>query len=112
SVRLCVSAGEALPSAIFERWRERFGLEILDGIGSTEILHIFISNRPGMVRPGSSGLLVPGYEARLVDEEHRDVAPGEIGNLLVKGDSTCAFYWNKHDRTKETIAGHWIATGD
>jgi benzoate-CoA ligase len=112
SVRLAVSAGEALPPAIFERFKDRFGIEILDGIGSTEILHIFISNRPGRVRPGSSGLLVPGYEARLVDEEHRDVAPGEIGNLLVKGDSTCAFYWNKHDKTRETIAGHWIATGD
>lgn len=112
SVRLAVSAGEALPPAIFERFKDRFGIEILDGIGSTEILHIFISNRPGMVRPGSSGMLVSGYEARLVDEEQRDVAPGEIGNLLVKGDSTCAFYWNKHDKTRETIAGHWIATGD
>jgi benzoate-CoA ligase len=112
SVRLCVSAGEALPAAIFERWRERFGVEILDGIGSTEILHIFISNRPGAVRPGSSGELVPGYEARVVDEEGNPVPTREIGNLLIKGDSTCAYYWNKHERTKQTILGEWIRTGD
>jgi len=112
SVRLCVSAGEALPSTIFERWRERFGVEILDGIGSTEILHIFISNRAGAVRPGSSGQLVPGYEARVLDEEGQPVPAREIGNLLIKGDSTCAYYWNKHDRTKQTILGEWIRTGD
>jgi benzoate-CoA ligase len=112
SVRYAVSAGEALPAALFERFKERFGVEILDGIGSTEILHIFISNRPGAIRPGSSGLVVPGYEAKLVDEENRPVAVGEIGNLLVKGDSTCAFYWNKHEKTKDTIEGCWIRTGD
>jgi benzoate-CoA ligase len=112
SIRQAVSAGEALPPALFDRFKERFGIEILDGIGSTEILHIFISNRPGALRPGSSGLLVPGYEARITDEEGRDVAAGEIGNLLIKGDSTCAFYWNRHDRTKDTIEGHWIRTGD
>jgi benzoate-CoA ligase family protein len=112
SVRAAVSAGEALPPALFERFKERFGVEILDGIGSTEILHIFISNRPGDVRPGSSGRIVPGYEARLVDEESRPVANGEIGNLLVKGDSTCAFYWNKHEKTRQTIEGSWIRTGD
>jgi benzoate-CoA ligase family protein len=112
SVRLCVSAGEALPAAIFERWRERFGVEILDGIGSTEILHIFISNRAGAVRPGSSGQLVPGYEARVLDEEGKPVPVREIGNLLIKGESTCAYYWNKHERTKQTILGEWIRTGD
>jgi benzoate-CoA ligase len=112
SVRLCVSAGEALPGAIFERWRDRFGVEILDGIGSTEILHIFISNRAGAVRPGSSGRLVPGYEARVLDEEGNAVPAREIGNLLIKGDSTCAYYWNKHERTKQTILGEWIRTGD
>jgi benzoate-CoA ligase family protein len=112
SVRLCVSAGEALPPAIFERWRDRFGVEILDGIGSTEILHIFISNRAGQVRPGSSGQLVPGYEARVLDEEGNPVPAREIGNLLIKGDSTCAYYWNKHERTKQTILGEWIRTGD
>ncbi len=112
SVRQGVSAGEALPAALFQRFKERFGVEILDGIGSTEILHIFISNRAGAVRPGSSGQIVPGYEAKLVDEENRPVPQGEIGNLLIKGDSTCAYYWNKHEKTKDTIEGHWIRTGD
>ena len=112
SVRLCVSAGEALPGSIFERWRDRFGVEILDGIGSTELLHIFISNRAGQVRPGSSGQLVPGYEARVLDDDGSAVPAREIGNLLIKGDSTCAYYWNKHERTKQTILGEWIRTGD
>jgi benzoate-CoA ligase len=112
SLRLCVSAGEALPEDIFTRWRDRFGVEIIDGIGTTEILHIFLSNRPGAVRPGSSGLPVPGYEASLVDDDGRPVAPGEIGNLRVKGDSTMALYWNKHEKTKETLFGPWIQTGD
>jgi len=74
--------------------------------------HIFISNRPGQVRPGSSGQLVPGYEAQILDEDGQEVPQGEIGNLLIKGDSTCAYYWNKHERTKDTIEGHWIRTGD
>jgi benzoate-CoA ligase len=97
---------------LFERFHQRFGIEILDGLGSTEVLHIFISNQPGRVRPGSSGVLVPGYEARLVDEHGRPVPSGELGDLLIKGDSTCAFYWNRHEQTKDTIAGHWIRTGD
>ncbi|HVA25256.1 MAG TPA: benzoate-CoA ligase family protein [Chloroflexota bacterium] len=112
SIRLAASAGEALPAAIYERWKERFGHEILDGIGSTEILHIFISNRAGEVRPGSSGSIVPGYEAKLLDDDGQPAPQGEAGNLWVKGDSTCAFYWNKHERTKDTISGHWIRTGD
>jgi benzoate-CoA ligase len=112
SVRQAVSAGEALPKALYERFKERFGVEILDGIGSTEILHIFISNRSGQARPGSSGQLVPGYEARLLDEQGQQVPTGSIGNLLIKGDSTCAYYWNKHEKTKDTIEGHWIRTGD
>ena len=112
SIRLAVSAGEALPPALFERFKERFGLELLDGIGSTEVLHIFISNRPGAVRPGSSGLPVPGYEARLVDEHNQPVPCGEIGNLLIRGDSICACYWNRHEKSKEAIEGHWIRTGD
>ncbi|MDR7434083.1 MAG: benzoate-CoA ligase family protein [Armatimonadota bacterium] len=112
SIRLAVSAGEALPPAIYQRFLERFGIRILDGIGSTEVLHIFISNRPDDVRPGSSGKVVPGYEVKIVDEEGRPVPVGEIGDLWVKGDSTCAFYWNKHEKTKETIQGHWIRTGD
>jgi benzoate-CoA ligase family protein len=112
SIRHAVSAGEALPPAIFERFRDRFGIEILDGIGSTEVLHIFISNQPGRIRPGSSGVLVDGYDARIVDEDGRPVARGELGDLIVRGDSTCAFYWNRHEQTKDTIAGHWIRTGD
>jgi benzoate-CoA ligase len=112
SVRWGVSAGEALPPALFERFRSRFGVTILDGIGSTEILHIFISNQAEAIRPGSSGKLVPGYEARLLDDDGQPVPTGEIGNLLVKGDSTCAMYWNKHEKTKDTIEGHWIRTGD
>jgi benzoate-CoA ligase len=112
SVRLAVSAGEALPPALFQRFDERFGVTILDGIGSTEICHIFISNRPGAIRPGSSGKVVPGYEARILDDDGRPVPVGEIGNLLVRGDSTCAMYWNKHEKTKDTLEGHWIRTGD
>jgi benzoate-CoA ligase len=112
SLRLCVSAGEALPDEIFTRWRERFGVEIIDGIGTTEILHIFISNRPGASRPGSTGLPVPGYEAAIVDDAGLPVAPGDIGNLRVKGDSIMAYYWNKHEKTKDTLYGHWIQTGD
>ncbi|MCP4853523.1 MAG: benzoate-CoA ligase family protein [Fuerstiella sp.] len=112
SIRLCVSAGEALPPALFERWQTRFGVEILDGIGSTEILHIFISNKAGRVKPGSTGEVVPGYEAKIVDEEGRDLPPGEIGDLLIKGDSTMAFYWNKHEQTKAALLGDWIRTGD
>jgi len=111
-VRMCISAGEALPEAIFYRWRDRFGLGIVDGIGSTEILHIFISNVPGKVVPGSTGKVVPGYDARIVDEEGRPVPNGEVGMLYVKGDSIAAYYWNKHKKTKETFLGDWINTGD
>ena len=112
SVRLCLSAGEPLPKPIYERWRERFGLEILDGIGSTEMCHTFIANRRGQVRPGSSGTVVPGYEAKLVDDAGREVPVGEVGNLTVKGDSACSCYWNQHERTRQTIEGEWVRTGD
>ena len=112
SLRLCVSAGEALPDELYKRWRERYGVEIIDGIGTTEICHIFISNRPGAARPGATGQPVPGYEAIVVDDDGRPVPQGEIGNLRVKGDSIMAYYWNKHDKTKETLFGAWIQTGD
>jgi len=112
SVRHAISAGESLPVALFERFKERFGVEILDALGSTETLQMVIANRPGEVRPGSSGKIIPGYEARLVDDAGHDVVQGEIGNLLIKGDSTCAGYWNRHEKTKETFQGHWFRTGD
>lgn len=111
-VRMCVSAGEPLPKPIYDRWLERFGVEILDGIGSTEILHIFISNRLGRVKPGSTGEIVEGYEARIVDDELKDLPVGEIGTLLIKGDSIAAGYWNKHEQTKTTFLGEWINTHD
>lgn len=112
SVRLAVSAGEALPPALFERFKQRYGIEILDGIGSTEALHMFITNRPGAIRPGSSGQLIPGYAARILDDAGAEVPCGEIGNLWISGDSICAGYWNQHEKTKDTIQGHWIRTGD
>ncbi len=112
SVRFCVSAGEALPASILQRWQDTFHVDILDGIGSTEILHIFISNRPGDIRPGSTGKLVPGYEARIVDHTGQVVPTGNMGTLMIRGESTTACYWNKHEKTKDTINGHWIATGD
>ncbi|HEV2356943.1 MAG TPA: benzoate-CoA ligase family protein [bacterium] len=111
-VRRCVSAGEPLPAAIFARWKERFGVEILDGIGSTEALHIYISNRPGRVRPGSSGEVVPGYRVRIVDEAGGDLPAGDIGDLLVSGDSIAAYYWNKHAQTRHAFAGEWFRSGD
>lgn len=112
SLRLCVSAGEPLPAELFNRWRERFGVEILDGIGTTEALHIFLSNRAGQVVPGSSGVPVSGYKIRLVDENGRDVPQGEIGDLLVKGGSITAGYWHKRETTQKALQGEWLRTGD
>jgi acyl-coenzyme A synthetase/AMP-(fatty) acid ligase len=112
SVRYGISAGEALPAALFHRFKERFGVEILDAIGSTEVLHMFIANRPGAVRPGSSGQIIDGYEARIADENNQPVKPGDLGNLLIRSDSTCSHYWNQHEKSKSTIEGHWIRTGD
>ncbi len=112
SIRLCVSAGEPLPPDIFRRWTERTGLLVLDGIGSTECMHIFVSNRADDCRPGSSGRLVPGYEARIVDETDAEVADGEVGRLLIKGESVAPYYWNLPDKTAATMRGEWIETGD
>src|SRR6266852_6245862 len=112
SVRICVSAGEALPADILRRFEETFNVQIFDGTGSTEILHIFISNRVGEIKPGSTGKLVPGYEALVADESGHAVKQGDIGNLLIRGDSITAYYWNKHEKTKDIITGHWIHTGD
>jgi benzoate-CoA ligase len=112
SLRFAVSAGEALPKPLFEAWKHRFGTEILDGIGSTEMLHIFISNFPGKARGGTSGTVVPGYAAKIVDDDGRELPAGESGHLWVSGDSACAYYWNKHEKTKATIRGDWMVTGD
>jgi benzoate-CoA ligase family protein len=112
SLRLCASAGEALPAELYHRWKERFGVEILDGIGSTEALHIFLSNRAGQVRPGSSGTPVPGYEVRIVDEKGQDVPRGEVGDLLVKGGSITAGYWRRLEATRRALQGEWLRTGD
>jgi 4-hydroxybenzoate-CoA ligase len=112
SVRICVSAGEALPPDIYYRWKKRFGIDILDGIGSTEMLHIFISNQPGQVKPGATGKPVPGYEVKLVDDDGQDVPKGEIGLLLVKGASAAQQYWRKREKTRATMQGEWVNTGD
>ena len=112
TVRICVSAGEALPPEVLKRWENRFGVTILDGIGSTEILHIFISNNYNEVKAGSTGRLVPGYEARIVDENQIEVPVGEVGTLWIRGDSTAPYYWNKHEKTKRTMIGDWINTDD
>jgi 4-hydroxybenzoate-CoA ligase/benzoate-CoA ligase len=112
ALRRCVSAGEALPKEIGERWEQRFGAEILDGVGSTEMLHIFLSNRPGQVSYGSSGVPVPGYHARLVDEEGAAVSQGEVGELLINGPSAAAGYWNRRDKSLDTFEGRWTRTGD
>jgi benzoate-CoA ligase family protein len=113
SLRACCSAGEGLPGDIFRRWQEHTGLEILDGIGSTEVLHIFICNRRGHAVPGSSGLLVDGYEARIVDNQGNDLADGEQGRLLIRGDSTAKYYWNNPAKTASTMLGDgWLDTGD
>ncbi len=111
-LRRCVSAGEALPEDIARRWVERFGVDILDGIGSTEMLHIFLSNRPGDIRYGTTGTAVPGYRLRLEGEDGRDAAPGEIGELLVAGPSSAVAYWNNRAKSLATFQGEWTRTGD
>jgi benzoate-CoA ligase family protein len=112
SVRLAVSAAEPLPAEIYRRFQGKFGVEILDGIGSTEVLHIYLSARPGKVRPGSTGTTVPGYKLRLVDLDEREGEPGAIGDLLVAGDSIATCYWNRRQLTAERMRGKWFFTGD
>lgn len=111
-LRVCTSAGEALPAQVGERWNQHFGVPILDGIGSTEMLHIFISNRPDEICYGTTGRVVPGYEARLVDEDGANVATGEPGELLVRGPSRAIQYWNNRARSSTTFRGEWTHTGD
>ena len=111
-LRRCISAGEALPEELGKTWKKRFGVDILDGVGSTEMLHIFLSNRPDDVRYGRSGKAVPGYELRLVDESNADVADGEVGELLVRAPSAASGYWNQRAKTQATFIGEWAHTGD
>jgi benzoate-CoA ligase len=112
SVRLAVSAAEPLPAEIFRRWKERFDIEILDGLGSTEVLHIYLSARAGEVRPGSSGTPVPGYDIRVVDADGEEVSAGTVGDLLVSGDSRAVGYWNRPELTADRMRGRWFVTGD
>jgi benzoate-CoA ligase family protein len=111
-LRWCVSAGEALPANLGQRWKEVVGVDILDGIGSTEMLHIFVSNRPGDIRYGTSGKPVPGYDAKIVDEQGNEVRTGEIGELVVRGPSAADGYWNQRAKSRRTFAGEWTLTGD
>jgi 4-hydroxybenzoate-CoA ligase len=111
-LRWCVSAAEALPEHVGTEWKKRFGVDILDGIGSTEMLHIFISNQPGKLRYGTSGVPVPGYDARIVDDRGADVVDGELGELLVRGPTAAEGYWNQREKTRRTFEGEWTRTGD
>ncbi len=111
-LRMCTSAGEALPADIGRRWTEHFGVEILDGIGSTEMLHIFLSNRPGEVRYGTTGKAVPGYDIRLIGEDGQPVPDGEIGELQINGPSSAIMYWNNREKSRNTFMGDWTRSGD
>lgn len=112
SIRLAISAAEPLPAELYRRWRDRFGSEILDGIGSTEVLHIYISARSGKVKPGSTGLPVPGYDIRITDEQGREVPAGHAGDMWVRGASNALFYWNRPALTRERMQDGWFFSGD
>lgn len=112
SLRLCVSAGEALPAPVWHAWKEATGLDIIDGIGSTENFHIFLSNFPNDIRPGSSGKPFAGYELKIVDDDGTEVMPGDVGNLLVKGETSTLFYLHQYERSQQTFLGEWLLTGD
>jgi len=112
ALRICTSAGEALPESVGNAWKSRFGVDILDGVGSTELLHIFLSNSPGDIKYGSSGRPVPGYRVRLVNEAGAEVADGEVGELLVDAPSAGEGYWNQRSKSRQTFEGHWTRTGD
>src|SRR5260221_4885360 len=111
-LRICTSAGEALPESVGNAWKARFGVDILDGVGSTELLHIFLSNAPGDIKYGTSGRPVPGYNVRLVNEAGSDVGDGEVGELLVDAPSAREGYWNQRSKSRRTFEGHWTRTGD
>jgi len=111
-VRLAASAGEALPGELQQRWTRHFGVDIIDGIGMTEMLHIFLSNRPGAIRPGTTGVAVPGYDLRILDDEGREAGPGTPGTLYVRGASTATGYWSRYAASRQVFAGEWLRTGD
>jgi len=112
SLRICLSSGEPLPPAMFHQWRDSTGLELLDVVGSTEAAHDFLANRPGRAKAGSSGEVTPAFEAKIVDDDGRELPIGQVGNLMVKGDANSPYYWNKHEQTKRTMQGEWLKTGD
>ncbi len=112
TLRICVSAGEPLPGELFTRWKQRFGTEILDGIGSTEVLHIYVSPRAGSAKPGSTGLPVDGYEVKIIDEHGAPVPRGATGDLIVRGPSTALYYWNRREQTRGKMRGEWFFSGD
>ena len=111
-LRLCVSAGEALPAEVGKAFRARFGVDVLDGVGSTEMLHQYVCNSPGAVKYGTSGKPVPGYDIRLVDEQGKDVPDGEVGEMLVRGPSAADGYWNQREKSRATFEGDWTRSGD
>src|SRR5207248_5854826 len=112
SINFCVSAGEKLPAALYQEWRQASGLDILDGIGSTEMLQMFISNTHEEITPGSSGRVVPGYEAKLLDHSGQEIAGAGTGDLLIRGESAFAGYWRDAEKTDATIVNDWVRTGD
>jgi benzoate-CoA ligase len=112
SLRICLSSGEPLPPALFHQWKDSTGLELLDVVGSTEAAHDFLANRPGRAKAGSSGEVTPAFEAKIVNDEGKEVPIGEVGNLMVKGDANSPYYWNKHEQTKRAMQGEWLKTGD
>ncbi len=112
SLRACVSAGEPLPAEIYTRWKTAYGVEILDGIGSTEVLHIYISKRPGQSTPGNTGSVVPGYAVQILDDQMHVVDPGTVGDLYVQGDSISPYYWGQYQKTRSSMIGEWFKTGD
>jgi acyl-coenzyme A synthetase/AMP-(fatty) acid ligase len=111
-VRVAASAGEALPAALYNRWTSRFGVDIIDGIGMTEMLHIFLSNRPGQVRAGTTGTAVPGYDLKILDDSGAIVSEGSPGTLYVRGDSAATGYWSHYDASRQVFQGEWLRTGD
>jgi len=112
AIRICTSAGEALPADIGRRFTEHFGVEILDGLGSTEMLHVYLSNRPGDVRYGTTGMPVPGYELRIVGEDGLPVKAGDVGELQISGPTAAMGYWNNREKSRDTFQGRWTRSGD